>query len=129
MDRDLTGAAKAELHHGEKVRAERERLQKEAAADQIRKAQQAKRLKADFVRVCKTESGRNIFRYIMEICGHNEPSLVQSVSTGDILANVTINNEARRGVYLDIRRQFPKKQLIQIEMNPREGDDEDADED
>ncbi len=111
----------------EKMRQERERITKEREKVEKKRLQDEKRLRADFTRVCKTESGRNIFRYMMNLCTFQESSLVANTTTLEILPMSTVYNEARRGVYIDIRKLIPKTQLVKIEMNPREGDDEDVD--
>jgi len=64
--------------------------------------------------------GQIFLNILMRQCGFHEPSIVQSLQTGEVNANATIVNEAIRGLYVQIRRMIPPNKLQKIEfMNLR----------
>jgi len=76
-----------------------------------------KELREDFAAVGATVEGRNVLRYIMDECGYQRVSIVGNTANGDIHDRGTLYNEARRNLYLDIRKLIPVRQLKQIEFN------------
>lgn len=69
-----------------------------------------------FARVAKSEDGIKLLRHLMSECGFKSPSMVMNAQTKEILTDATLWNEAKRGVWLDLRKLIPKKQLNIIEM-------------
>jgi hypothetical protein len=88
-----------------------------------------KRLRNSFIRVANTEAGRDVIRYLMAQCGFHTPSINVDPQTTKILTDNTVYNEARRNLYLDLRKWIPPKMLVKIEFNleaaPEDEDDED----
>lgn len=76
-----------------------------------------KDLKEDFATVSKTEEGRRVLRYIMNECGYQSISIVGNPGTGDIHDRGTLYNEARRNLYLDLRKYIPVAHLKLIEFH------------
>ncbi len=54
--------------------------------------------------VLRSEAGRTLFAHLFSICGYNASSTVVNPATGEVNAEATTYNEARRGVYLHLRR-------------------------
>jgi hypothetical protein len=86
-----------------------------------------KRLLAAVHRISKTEAGRLFFRHLMHECGFLLPSAVMSQTTGQILVDNTVWNEARRDLYLTTRRLIPPKELVKIEFNLENLENSDVD--
>ena len=63
--------------------------------------------------VAETEAGQMFFRYLHGICGYAEDNLV--VGGGRVDPVATTVNEARRRLYVQIRRYVPVEQLKKIE--------------
>lgn len=80
-----------------------------------------KRIEHAAMRVAKTESGQIFLRHIMTECGFKEPSTIMNPVTKEILEGSTLFNEAKRGLWLDVRKLIPVKLRNEIEK-----DDEDA---
>jgi hypothetical protein len=63
-----------------------------------------------------TEEGIIFARYLMNQCGFQRPSVVANQQTGEININSTIYMEARRNIWLDLRKMIPIKTLKKIEF-------------
>lgn len=64
---------------------------------------------------CKDANGQVIIRHLAKICGFFKPNRVMNLQTGDINPWASMHNEARREVYLDIRRMMTDEDRRQIE--------------
>lgn len=73
-------------------------------------------LKADIARVAGTSEGLALFRYLMNVCGYQKPSVVANPQTQEVNVNSTIYNEARRNVWLGLRMLIPHDRLTFIEL-------------
>ncbi len=62
-------------------------------------------IKRAVVTVAETEAGQMFFRYLHGICGYAEDNLV--VGGGRVDATATVINEARRRLYVQVRRYVP----------------------
>lgn len=62
------------------------------------------RLAADLNEVFSTGPGMNVLRFIMDECGFLRPSVVYSKATFEVQDKATVYNEARRNLYLQIRK-------------------------
>lgn len=69
--------------------------------------------------IAKTDSGIEYIRYIRDICGFEKLSISMNPISGEISERNTIYNEARRSVYLELRKYFPKKLLAKIELGDK----------
>lgn len=72
------------------------------------------KLKADFAKVAATESGQRVLRWLAHFLGFKQSSLTMS-ENGELLIQAIVHNEARRNVWLDIRKLIPIKALNEIE--------------
>jgi hypothetical protein len=98
----------------------KEKTQETTKENQYKKELQ--KLRNAFNNVAKTSSGKVVFRYLMKECGFNEPAVVASCATGEINPLGSIYNEARRDVYMRIRKFLSKENIISIEF--KEDEDE-----
>lgn len=80
------------------------------------------RIKQAFARVAATEAGRDVLTFLMQECGFKKQSVVVHAATMDVNINSTLYNEARRGLYLAIRKFIPPKYLNLIEKEPESDD-------
>jgi hypothetical protein len=66
-------------------------------------------------KMAASPAGRDWFRWLMGYCGYKHTSLTMT-EEGVLLMDAIIHNEARRGLWLDIRRFIPAEFLNEIEM-------------
>lgn len=92
----------------EEKKAQREKALAKNAAE-INKRKEA------FAAVLATEPGKEMFKFIFDICGYDQGDLVVNQRTGLIDADGTTFNAIRRGVYLQLRAYAPVEALKQIE--------------
>ena len=78
--------------------------------------ERTKRLSNLFNDVCITAEGILVLRHIMQICGFQKTSIVGDPTTGDLQSRGTFYNEARRNVYLELRKFIKPKFLKKIEF-------------
>jgi hypothetical protein len=67
-------------------------------------ADQSEKLHKSVDEVLRSEAGRTLFAHLFNICGYNASSTVVNPVTGEVSPEATTYNEARRGVYLHLRR-------------------------
>ena len=84
---------------------------------QLKRAELAKDLNETFA----TGHGRRTLRYLMGLCGYQNPSVVADPATGEIQTQSTVYNEARRNLYLTLRKHLSKETLTAVEIDPPEG--------
>jgi len=73
------------------------------------------RLHAAVDNVLRTEAGRIVFKYLFKICGYNQSSIVVNPHTAEVNERSVIYNEARRGIYIQLRRQATHNLLAPME--------------
>ena len=95
------------------IRSERA---KKIEEQKLKLAKRTSQLKDIFSEVCATAEGILAFRYVMEICGYQQVSITGDPATGDIQDRGTLYNEARRNVYLELRKIIPNQFLKKIEF-------------
>ena len=78
--------------------------------------EQIKELRAQVKTIASTESGIAFFRYLMDECGYKRPTVVIDSQSGEVNVRSTMYNEARRGLWLDLRKLFIKQHVNMIEM-------------
>ncbi len=83
---------------------------------QLKLKKRREQLNKIFSEICITADGILVLRHIMEICGYQKISIVGDPVSGDIHDRGTLYNEARRNVYLEIRKYIPSRFLKQIEF-------------
>lgn len=57
--------------------------------------------------IAQTEDGRELFRYLMRMCNFHTSTIVGNPQSHEINIYGTLFNEARRRLYLDLRRYIP----------------------
>lgn len=77
---------------------------------------QKKRLQKAFDVATATPEGKFVLRHLMEICGYHSSSFMASSETGELLTLNTLYNEARRNVYLEIRKHIDPEVLYEVEI-------------
>lgn len=92
---------------------EREVEKKKQLADFEKKFKQ---IRSDFITVASTPEGLNIFRFFMETCGYQKNNIVFNPDTKEINKGASDYLEARRSVYLEMRKYIPAKYLKRIEF-------------
>ncbi len=93
-----------------------EARRKSKAIQQKKLEEVRKKYAIDFADICAKAEGRNVLRYIMNQCGYQKPSVVVDPTTGEINDRSTLYNEARRNLYLDLRKFIPTRLLKKIEF-------------
>lgn len=94
--------------------------QKEKQKEEL--AKQRIQLTRDLGETFATSSGRRTLRFLMDQCGYQKSNTFENGETGDLLTQSMLYNEARRGLYLDLRQFIPQEVLIAVE-NQGLGDD------
>ncbi len=72
--------------------------------------------KTNFNVVAATEEGLDVFRYLMDFCNFLKPNITINPQTGEVVRSTSDILEARRGVYLEIRKYLSDKNLKKIEF-------------
>jgi len=88
-----------------------------------KKAVEIAQLRKDMNETFATASGRRTLRWIMELCGYQRPSIIADPVSGNPLLDGTIYNEARRNLYLSLRRYLSQEILIPVENKGLEVDE------
>lgn len=78
----------------------------------VEQAQLVRCLNATF----KTAEGIRALRHLMNLCGYQRVSVVGNPQTGDVHDRGTLYNEARRNVYLEIRKLIHPETLMRVEF-------------
>jgi len=92
----------------------------EKEADRLRREKELEELNEKrrkfFNVVAATEEGKDVFSYLAEILGFHRPSVMMNPQTGEVNKETTVYWEARRSVYLDIRKYISDSNLKTIEF-------------
>lgn len=83
-------------------------------AEELEKA--LKFCKTNFNAVAATEEGLDVFRFLMDFCNYQKPNITINPNTGEINKGTSDFLEARRGVYLEMRKYISAKFLKKIEF-------------
>ncbi len=78
-------------------------------------AKKLKLLKRDICVAIASPEGLNLMRWIFDLTGYSKILIVGNPQTMEINASGTLYNDARRALWLEIRRMIPAKQLKKIE--------------
>jgi len=81
-------------------------------------------LKRDIRETFATGFGQRTLRYIMDLCGYQRPSVVADPSSGEVMTQSTVYNEARRNLYLTLRKYVSVDVLRKVENKGLEQDEE-----
>jgi len=88
-----------------------------AKDEQTKKAHAAnEKLKRAFNTTAETPAGLMVLRYLMRDCGFGQTSLVMNPQTFEINTVGSVYNEARKDVYIRIRKLLSKENLRKIEL-------------
>jgi len=75
--------------------------------DQKGKAEIPNRIQKAITEIAQTEDGQELFRYLLRQCNFHTSTIVGNPQSHEINVYGTLFNEARRRLYLDIRRYIP----------------------
>jgi len=75
-----------------------------------------KRLSSDFDAVAATEEGLTVIKYLMNFCCYQKPTTSINQTTGEINREASLHLEARRSVYLEMRKFISARHLKKIEF-------------
>ncbi len=78
-------------------------------------AKKLKLLKRDICVAIASPEGLNLMRWIFDLTGYSKVLVVGNPQTLDVHTVGTLYNEARRSLWLEIRKMIPIKQLKKIE--------------
>jgi len=81
-------------------------------------------------KVAKTPAGETLFRYLMDELGYKQAAVVWNATETSVATDAMINNEARRGVYLQLRALLTPELRNKIEserVDQYADSDDDAD--
>lgn len=94
------------------TRAEREKM-----TEDFRKKKEAefKKLRDRISKVSKDPNVLFMLRHLKNICGQAHSSIVVNSQTGEVNQTSTLVNEARRSVYLDIRKLLTDEVISLVE--------------
>lgn len=70
--------------------------------------------------VLATDAGKELFKFLHQICGYDQTSIVIDLKTGNLDPEKTLYNEARRAVYIQLRNLAPKEILRDVEYSTEE---------
>lgn len=76
-------------------------------ADQEAKHEVPNRIQKAITEVAQTPEGQELFRYLLRQCNFHTSTIVGDPRSHEINIHGTLFNEARRRLYLDIRRYIP----------------------
>lgn len=65
--------------------------------------------------IANTDAGIVFLQYMHAICGYSRPSVVLD-ATGKVEHEATLANEARRLLYIEMRKYIPREKLIAVEL-------------
>lgn len=71
------------------------------------------------IEIAKTDAGIDLYRFIRDICGFEKSSINVNPISGEISDKNTLYSEARRSVYLELRKYLPKKLLAKVELGDK----------
>ena len=71
------------------------------------------------ISVAKTDEGIEYLRWLRDLCGFGVCSININPISGEISDKNTLYQEARKSVYLELRKYFPKKLLTKIELGDK----------
>lgn len=72
---------------------------------QKRRITEDARLRGHIDNVLRTESGRALFAYLFKDCGYNQSSIIVNPNSMELNLTSTAHNEARRSVYVRLRKK------------------------
>lgn len=106
------------------VRLSEEDRRKKRAEDD-KKAAELAQFRKDLNETFGSGAGRRVLRWLMDTCGYQRPSVIADPANGNPLTEGTVYNEARRNLYLSIRKYLSSEILIPVENKGLEQDEVD----
>ena len=73
------------------------------------------KLRQHFERVASSDSGIEIFKWLMDALGYHQPVIVLDPQAREINTQATAHNATLRDFWLEVRKLLPLDALIQIE--------------
>lgn len=91
------------------------RLKEQQARVKQRREREIARFHASITAVAKTKAGADFFIGLFHLAGYNRTSVVTDATTGEVLDGATNYNDARRSVYIDVRKHMDPELRADIE--------------
>lgn len=99
------------------IHVEAMRRKEQATAELLEKKRRAEaKVRSALDVVARTHAGEDLLIWLFHLCGYNESSIVIDTASGEILERASEHNEARRSVYLDIRKKMDPELRARIEL-------------
>lgn len=100
-----------QLHQEAKQQQERDR------AELLEKRRRAEaKVRSAVNHLAATREGSDFLVWLFHLCGYNQASTVVDPVSGDVLERATDHNEARRSVYIDVRKRLDPELRAKIEL-------------
>lgn len=71
--------------------------------------------KRNFSTICDTPEGIDAIKFIMQLCSYQKPAITFNPETLEVNKEATLFLEARRSVYLELRKYIREEYLKKIE--------------
>lgn len=94
---------------------ERRRRQAVLAALKEKRDKATRRFRASLNALLENEAGKDFIISLFHLCGYNQSSTVSDPHTGEVNLVATAHNEARRSVYVDVRKNANPDLLAVVE--------------
>lgn len=86
----------------------------------------ARRFRAAANEMGKSRAGQDFMVGIFHLCAYNQTSVVSDPETSEVLPGATAYNDARRSVYVDIRKMIDPELRAKIEALAESGAEDEA---
>lgn len=90
-------------------------------ADKLRHKKQSQ-LNRDLNTTFGTGAGTQVLKYIKSLAGYQQPNIVVDPNTGEVFPKSLLYNEARRAMYLTLRKTLSRDILIAVEIDEPKDD-------
>lgn len=86
---------------------------------QAERTREIERVKNFINGVAATPDGIELFKWLMDRCGFQKNNICVNPQTLEINVESSNYNEARRSVYLEVRRFLSKKACVKVELGDK----------
>ncbi len=93
------------------------RVKAKTAKQKEKAEKELKLLKRDIAIASASPEGLNMMKWIFDLSGYDKTLVVGNPQTLDLHTVGTVYNEARRGLWLQIRKMLPRRTLKKIEFD------------
>lgn len=88
---------------------------------EARRARAQARFRASINEQLKTRAGQDLLVGLFHLCAYNQTSVVSDPETGEVMSSATAYNDARRSVYVDLRKQMDPELRAKMEALAENG--------